>query len=68
MNHTTQPGTLLFGYRITYLTEAHRSVALPTIFSPTIPDTWEYVQQDTSIISATLRKRGRVVSQYKKEA
>lgn len=63
---TRKPGTLVFGFRITVLRDGYKSIALPTIFAPDVPELWHDLRSDETVISATLRKRGRVIDQYSK--
>ncbi len=70
VNSTTRrkkPGTLLYGYRIRIRRASQASIMLPTIFSTTQPGLWSDLQHDTSIVSAALYRRGRLVDQYSKE-
>jgi len=63
---TRKQGTLLYGYRITVLKDGYKSVALPTIFSPDVPELWNDLRSDETILSARLHRRGRLVDQYSK--
>jgi hypothetical protein len=60
-----KPGRLVYGFRITVRKPGQASTTLPTIFSACIPEQWAALQNDASIVAATLRKRGRVIEQYR---
>ncbi len=56
--------TLLYGFRISGMAKGYKPFALPTIFSPDVPQAWGDLKANEEIVSATLRRRGRVIEQY----